>query len=275
MPRTPLDPHPGVTQPGAGHVEGWCHVDEAAFLSRANCDDAVRAYHAYHEAEQDTAVVQKIGRGQNRTAYLVGGIVYKMDGWPPENVHDHQILQRARRAGMPWAPPSALFELQDSNGRKEYVMAMPYFVNDGSAPDPEAMALMRAQTNNRDPDQPASPGAWRAGLGHRHRLPALTSAAPVQARALNTPQSPSRPDQAQSAGKPRGRVHQQAGAGNRGPLGDHGLAVNGGVPAGNQSDLPCKETYFRQGQRATISFPSSFDQHPPRYAATSTARRER
>ncbi|MEV7011925.1 hypothetical protein [Streptosporangium sp. NPDC051022] len=127
-------------------------MDEAAFLSRANCDDAVRAYHAYHEAEQDTAVVQKIGRGQNRTAYLVGGIVYKMDGWPPENVHDHQILQRARRAGMPWAPPSALFELEDSNGRKEYVMAMPYFVNDGSAPDPEAMALMRAQTNNQPGD---------------------------------------------------------------------------------------------------------------------------
>ncbi|SFK72099.1 hypothetical protein SAMN05216275_13331 [Streptosporangium canum] len=45
--------------------------------------------------------MQKIRCGQNRTAYLVGGIVYKVDGWPPENVHDHRILQRARHAGMP------------------------------------------------------------------------------------------------------------------------------------------------------------------------------
>lgn len=50
---------------------------------------------------------------------------------------------------MPWAPPSALFELEGGNGRKRYVMAMPYFVNDGIAPDPEAMALMRMQTNNQ------------------------------------------------------------------------------------------------------------------------------
>ncbi|MFD8556060.1 hypothetical protein ACFV1N_02080 [Streptosporangium canum] len=93
--------------------------------------------------------MQKIGRGQNRTAYLVSGIVYKVDGWPPENVHDHRIPQRARHAGMPWAPPPALFELEDGGGYKQYVMAMPYFVNDDSAPDIEAMALLRAQTNNQ------------------------------------------------------------------------------------------------------------------------------
>jgi hypothetical protein len=134
----------------AGHVEGWCQVREAEFLPRANCDDAIRAYHAFYEVEWDTTVVQKIGHGQNRTAYLVGGIVYKVDAWwAPENVHDHGILQTARRAGMPWAPPSALFELEVRDGRKLYVMAMPYFVNDGSAPDPEAMVLMCAQTNNQ------------------------------------------------------------------------------------------------------------------------------
>ncbi|MER5325157.1 hypothetical protein [Streptosporangium roseum] len=69
--------------------------------------------------------MQKIGRGQNRTAYLVGGIVHKVDEWPPENLHDHRILQRARHAGMPWAPPSALFELEDGNGRKQYVIVLP------------------------------------------------------------------------------------------------------------------------------------------------------
>ncbi|GAA3821148.1 hypothetical protein GCM10022226_46780 [Sphaerisporangium flaviroseum] len=124
-------------------------MDEAEFLSRVNSDDAIRAYHAFYEVKWDTAYVQKIGCGQNRTAYLVGGIVYKVDGWLPENLHDHRMLQAARQSQMPWAPPSALFELEDRNGRKKYVMAMPYFVNDGSAPDPEAMALMRMQTNNQ------------------------------------------------------------------------------------------------------------------------------
>ncbi|GAA3469738.1 hypothetical protein [Nonomuraea roseola] len=62
---------------------------------------------------------------------------------------DADLTAFSRHAGMPWAPPSALFELEDGNGRKRYVMAMPYFVNDGSAPDPEAMALMRMQTNNQ------------------------------------------------------------------------------------------------------------------------------
>ncbi|GAA3469445.1 hypothetical protein [Nonomuraea roseola] len=124
-------------------------MEEAEFLPLANSDDAVRAYHACHEVEGHTAAVQEIGRGQNRTAYVVGGIVYKVDGWLPENVHDHGILQAARHAGMPWAPPSALFELEDGNGRKRYVMAMPYFVNDGIAPDPEAMALMSMQTNSQ------------------------------------------------------------------------------------------------------------------------------
>ena len=59
------------------------------------------------------------------TAYLIGGLVYKV-GDRQENRDDHRMLQKARGAGMPWAPPSVLFELLQQNAAPlEEVKAFP------------------------------------------------------------------------------------------------------------------------------------------------------
>jgi hypothetical protein len=87
-----------------------------------------------------------IGSGEDRTAYLVNGIVYKIGTRRSANRYDHETLSDARAAGLRWAPESSLYELVDQYGDEWPVMAMPYLVADGTDPDPDLLAEMNAQT---------------------------------------------------------------------------------------------------------------------------------
>ncbi|MFD9947677.1 hypothetical protein ACFWYW_46575 [Nonomuraea sp. NPDC059023] len=114
--------------------------DNDDFHRRANADDALRAYFQWVNVEWDEEV-QAIGQGEDRIAFLVNSIVYKLGGRASANPYDHETLEAARRAGKPWAPPSCLFEITVEFG-VEQVMAMPYIENDGTAADSDALAQM-------------------------------------------------------------------------------------------------------------------------------------
>jgi hypothetical protein len=92
---------------------------------------------------------REIGRGEDRTAYLVNGVVYKVGIRPSANRDDHDTLSSARAAGMPWAPQTSLYELVDNYGDPCPVLAMPYLPDDGSVPDPALLAEMHAQTGGQ------------------------------------------------------------------------------------------------------------------------------
>ncbi|GHE31743.1 hypothetical protein GCM10017673_38120 [Streptosporangium violaceochromogenes] len=112
-------------------------------------DDALAAFYAYMRVEWDERV-QKIGQGEDRCAYLVDGVVYKMGPRATANPYDHATLEAARRAGLPWAPPSELFQLVNKYSGEEWsIMAMPYIQDDGTDPDPDAMARMREETGGQ------------------------------------------------------------------------------------------------------------------------------
>lgn len=130
-----------MTDPGQGCPVSWGDA-------RPNCDDATAAYRAYDRVEWDERV-QKIGEGEDRCAYLVNGIVYKIGRSATANPYDHETLEAARRAGLPWAPPSELFQLVNGYGEKWSIMAMPYIRDDGTDPDPDAMARMREETGGQ------------------------------------------------------------------------------------------------------------------------------
>ncbi|MFI6909785.1 hypothetical protein ACIBKY_51580 [Nonomuraea sp. NPDC050394] len=132
MEHTTPDPNP---RPVANRL-----FDNDDFHRRANADDALRAYFRWADVEWDEEV-QKIGQGEDRTAFLVNSIVYKLGSRASANAYDHQTLEAARRAGKPWAPPSCLFEITTEFG-VQHVMAMPYIVSDGTDADPDALARM-------------------------------------------------------------------------------------------------------------------------------------
>lgn len=94
----------------------------------------------------DSADAAEIGRGEDRTAYLLNGVVYKIGSRPTANPYDHETLAAARNAGMPWAPETTLWRWTDQYGDEITILAMPYLTDDGTEPDPTALAAMHAQT---------------------------------------------------------------------------------------------------------------------------------
>jgi hypothetical protein len=104
--------------------------------------DAFEAYATYHHAGD----ARQIGRGEDRTAYLINGVVYKIGHRQSANRYDHDTLSTARAAGARWAPESALYTVVGMYDETWTVMAMPYLVDDGTDADPEALAEMHAQT---------------------------------------------------------------------------------------------------------------------------------
>ena len=112
--------------------------------------DARRAmlhhFHGYFFADADVSVV---GSGEDRTAYRIGETVYKVGDRQSANVYDHEALTAAREAGMPWAPATTLYRVTGEYGDEITVLAMPYLADDGSEPDPAALAEMHTQTGGQ------------------------------------------------------------------------------------------------------------------------------
>ena len=98
--------------------------------------------YAYDFALDDTEVTL-IGRGEDRSAYLIDGTVYKVGYRDSANEADHAALTAAREAGHEWAPTTALYYAVDEFGRRVPVMAMPHFEDDGSEMSPEVAANLR------------------------------------------------------------------------------------------------------------------------------------
>ena len=106
---------------------------------------AQAAFDAYvYGMALDGTEVTLIGRGEDRSAYLIGGTVYKVGYRDSANVADHANLTAARAAGHAWAPRSELYYAVDEFGRNVPVMAMPYIEDDGSEMAPETEAAFRA-----------------------------------------------------------------------------------------------------------------------------------
>jgi hypothetical protein len=108
-------------------------------------DGAVTAYLAY----RGVGWAEVIGQGEDRTAYLVDGVVYKVGRRMTANPYDHGILTAWRAAGAPWAPESSLYAVADEYGEEWPVMAMPCLLDDGSTAEPAALATMHEQTGGQ------------------------------------------------------------------------------------------------------------------------------
>jgi hypothetical protein len=88
------------------------------------------------------------GRGEDRYAYLIGDVVYKVGEKDTANRYDHATGAEARRRGYRWAPPaSTLYEVPDlyADDQTVPVLAMPYLESDGTDADPELEAEMHQQ----------------------------------------------------------------------------------------------------------------------------------
>jgi hypothetical protein len=112
-----------------------------------NAEDARSAVLAYALGYEPG--VEEIGSGEDRTAYLINGVVYKVGRRASANPYDHATLQRAYEAGLPWAPPSSLYTVVDQYGEEVPVMAMPLLEDDGTEPDPDKLAELYRQTGDR------------------------------------------------------------------------------------------------------------------------------
>ena len=87
-----------------------------------------------------------LASGEDRTVYIADGVVYKIGSRDTANPYDHEVQQEARARGYRWAPPaSTLWTVTDQYGDEE-VLAMPYLEDDGTEPDPRALAEMHEQT---------------------------------------------------------------------------------------------------------------------------------
>jgi hypothetical protein len=89
-----------------------------------------------------------VGSGEDRTAYLIAGTVYKVGRRASANRYDHATLTAAREAGMAWAPVTTLYDFE-LYGDPIPVLAMPYLPDDGTEPDPALVAEMHAQTGGQ------------------------------------------------------------------------------------------------------------------------------
>lgn len=116
--------------------------------------DAAAIYYQHEHDVTDDRLgwVEPCGAGEDRTVYRVGDIVYKIPTRPSANPYDHHTQEEARRRGYRWAPPaSTLWKVRDGVwGVDVDVLAMTYLEDDGTSPDPELMAEMRAQARSRN-----------------------------------------------------------------------------------------------------------------------------
>lgn len=112
--------------------------------------DAQAAYemHAYGESLDGTHVLH-VGEGEDRSAYLVNGVVYKVGRRDSANVADHDALSAARAAGFAWAPATALLSAVGEFGEFHPVLAMPYLVDDDSDVPDELLAQFRLETGGQ------------------------------------------------------------------------------------------------------------------------------
>jgi hypothetical protein len=115
-------------------------------------EEAVAAWLAHHEWMWQARLGDSdgqftlVGRGEDRSVYRCGDVVYKVGSRPSANPYDHEVQEAARAAGCRWAPPaSSLYRLAVPGG-VDSVLAMPYIVDDGTRVDPELLAEMNAQT---------------------------------------------------------------------------------------------------------------------------------
>lgn len=82
-----------------------------------------------------------IGRGESRTAWLIGGVVYKV-GRDAVNEVEHDRLTAWRMAGAGWAPATTLYRGTGVDGDPATVLAMPYLPDDGLV-DPATLAVIK------------------------------------------------------------------------------------------------------------------------------------
>lgn len=113
-----------------------------------NRDDAIKVV-LWHYAEIFEEGIEWVGQGEDRTAYRLNGVVYKVGRRASANRYDHALLEEARQAGRPWAPPSSLYEVRSEYGDEVPVIAMPYLVDDGSTPAPGTLEEMWADTGGQ------------------------------------------------------------------------------------------------------------------------------
>ena len=113
-------------------------------------EDAVAIYYQHADGIADDRLgwVESCNAGEDRTVYRVGDVVYKIPSRPTANPYDHRAQEEARRRGYRWAPAaSTLWPVRDYLGDEDVaVLAMPYLEDDGTSPDPDSMAEMKAQS---------------------------------------------------------------------------------------------------------------------------------
>jgi hypothetical protein len=97
--------------------------------------------------------VTLIGKGEDRYAYLLHGVVYKIGTRASANRYDHETQVEARRRRYRWAPTaSTLYEVPDEWRIPVPILAMSYHPDDGTTPDPAALAdMMRQSGGGVDP----------------------------------------------------------------------------------------------------------------------------
>ena len=112
--------------------------------------DAIAVYyqHEHDVLDERLGWVEPLGAGEDRTVYRVGDTAYKIPTRPTANPYDHHMQEEARRRGYRWVPAaSALWSVRDYLDDEDVaVLAMPYLEDDGTSPDPELMAEMKAQS---------------------------------------------------------------------------------------------------------------------------------
>jgi hypothetical protein len=86
------------------------------------------------------------GQGEDRCAWRIGDVVYKVGKRDSANRYDHATGEEARRRGYRWAPPaSTLYEVPGRWGETVPVLAMPYLEGDGTEADAALESEMQAQ----------------------------------------------------------------------------------------------------------------------------------
>jgi hypothetical protein len=114
--------------------------------SRQDAQLVLFFHYGYDILDEGDLEPERVGAGEDRVAYRLGNVVYKVGSRQSANPYDHDAQCEARLRGYRWVPEwSELYELENEYGDPCPILAMPYLEDDGSVADPQLYAEMQAQ----------------------------------------------------------------------------------------------------------------------------------